>query len=104
LNHNQNYKRLILILLALFQPLEFPDSFNQIAAINIYAETICNSQIPLGVARGEASQAAMEMFNRHRQRHTFSSEILGLTTDPTEKELIQRWDEFSQKVCPERFE
>jgi hypothetical protein len=92
------------MLLAFFQPLEFPDSFNQVFAINIYAETICESQIPLEAARGEASQAAIKVFNRHRQRHTFPSEILGLSADPTETELIERWDEFSQKVCPERFE
>ncbi len=92
------------MLLAFFQPLEFPDSFNQVFAINVYVETICNSQIPLKVARGEASQAAMEVFNRHRQRHIFPLEFLGATDELTETELIERWDEFSQKVCPERFE
>jgi hypothetical protein len=97
-------KKVDLMLLAFFQPLEFPDSFNQAIAINIYVETICNNQIPLEEARGEASQAAMEAFNRHRQRHIFPAGILGLSADPTETELIKRWDEFSQKVCPERFE
>ncbi|AIE76204.1 hypothetical protein D082_50420 (plasmid) [Synechocystis sp. PCC 6714] len=93
-----------MILLALFQPLEFPDSFNQAIAVNVYAETICKSQDPLDVARGEATQAAMQAFNRHRQRHVFPLEIWEPTEDPTEVELLRRWDEFSQKVCPERLE
>ena len=92
------------MLLAFFQPLEFPDSFNQAIAINIYAETICKSQSPLQLARQEASQVAMEAFNRHRQRHIFPLEIWEPTEDPTEAQLLKGWDEFSQKVCPERFE
>lgn len=55
------------MLFAFFQPLEFPDNFNQTLAINVYAETICGSQAVLEVARGQASQAAMDAFNRHRQ-------------------------------------
>lgn len=92
------------MLLAFFQPLEFPDSFNQAIAINTYAETICNSQTSLEVARGEASQAAMEAFNRHRQRHIFPLELMGAKQDSSLIELVERWDKFSQKVCPERFE
>ncbi|WLT40610.1 hypothetical protein NON20_25590 (plasmid) [Synechocystis sp. B12] len=93
----------MMMLLALFQPLEFPDSFNQAIAVNIYAETICTSQSPLQLARQEAGQAAMKVFNRHRQRHIFPLEIWEATEDLTEAQLPKAWDEFSQKVCPERF-
>jgi hypothetical protein len=94
----------MVMLLSFFQPLEFPDSFNQAIAVNVYAETICKSQAPLDVARGEASRAAMEVFNCHRQRHIFPLEIWELTKDPTEAELLRCWDDLSQKVCPEKFE
>lgn len=94
----------MLMLLAFFQPLDFSDNFNQAIAVNVYAETICNSQDSLELARGEASQAAMEVFNRHRQRHIFPLGVLETKDDYSQADLIERWDDFSQKVCPERFE
>ncbi len=93
-----------MMLFAFFQPPEFPDNFNQTLAINIYTETICSSQAALEVARSQASQAAMDAFNRHRQLHLFPLLFLGTTEKDTEAELLKRWDEFSQKVCPEKFE
>ncbi|MBE9194826.1 hypothetical protein IQ219_05780 [Synechocystis sp. LEGE 06083] len=93
-----------MMLLAFFQPLEFPDNFNQTLAINIYAETICSSQATLEVARVQASQAAMDAFNRHRQFHLFPLQLLNTSEKNTEVELLKRWDDFSQKVCPEKFE
>ncbi|AGF52680.1 ssl0750 [Synechocystis sp. PCC 6803] len=93
-----------MMLFAFFQPLEFPDNFNQTLAINVYAETICGSQAVLEVARGQASQAAMDAFNRHRQLHLFPMLLLDTIGKNTEAELLKSWDEFSRQVCPEKFE
>ncbi|MBE9175491.1 hypothetical protein IQ225_09600 [Synechocystis salina LEGE 06155] len=45
----------------------------------------------------------MDALNRHRQLHLFPLQILDITGKNTEAERLKRWDEFSQKVCPEKF-
>ena len=90
-------------LLAVFYPLEFPHQFHQAVALNVYAQTFCQSQKPPAEAHLEAVEVATKAFNHHRQRHVFPLSGLqqGLSESPAERE--QRWSDFAQAVCPEKF-
>ena len=55
-------------LLAVFYPLEFPHQFHQAVALNVYAQTFCQSQKPPAEAHLEAVEVAPKAFNHHRQR------------------------------------
>lgn len=93
----------VVVLLALFQPMQFDDNFHHIIATNVYVNGVCNSSDPLPKASQKATEQALQVFAKYDRFNYFPIESLDVLNDLTEAELIKTWMIFARRACPKRF-
>ena len=93
----------VVVLLALFQPMRFNDSFHHIMATNVYVNGVCNSSEPLPKASKKATEQAIQVLAKYERFNYFPIESLESLNDLTEAELIKTWMMFAKRACPQRF-
>jgi len=93
----------VVVLLALFQPMQFDDSFHHIIATNVYVNGVCNSSEPLSTASKKAMEQAIQVLAKYDRFNYFPIESLDVLNDLTEAELIKTWMMFARRACPQRF-
>jgi hypothetical protein len=93
----------VVVLLALFQPMQFDDSFHHIIATNVYVNGVCNSSEPLSTASKKATEQAIQVLAKYDRFNYFPIESLEILNNLTEAELIKTWMMFAKRACPQRF-